>query len=97
MAQLPSPLSTFLGTATACLCSCMIGHAIDQNNFYTMPSDPSLENPPQVDYPVEIPSRGEDEIEEPEPQSNQMACCQSRAANVLTTADDIKTKTMMNK
>jgi len=75
----------------------MIGHAIDQNNFYTMPSDPSLENPPQVDYPVEIPSRGEDEIEEPEPQSNQMACCQSRAANVLTTADDIKTKTMMNK
>jgi hypothetical protein len=70
----------------------MIRHAIDQNNFYTMPSDPSLENPLQFDYPVEIPSPGEDEIEEPEPQSNQMACCQSRAAIALTTADDIRRK-----
>jgi hypothetical protein len=38
----------------------MIGHAIDQNNFYTMPSDPSLENLLQFDYPVEIPSPGEE-------------------------------------
>ncbi|MDQ4101411.1 MAG: hypothetical protein M3115_04405 [Thermoproteota archaeon] len=41
----------------------------EAQGFTPLPTDPSLTNPPPVEYPVELPAPREGAIEEPEPQS----------------------------
>jgi hypothetical protein len=41
----------------------------EAQGFTSLPSDPSLSNPPPVEYPVEIPDPRDGTIDQPEPQS----------------------------
>ena len=43
--------------------------AAEAQSFTPLPDDPSLDNPPQFDYPVEIPEPREGQVEQPKPQS----------------------------
>lgn len=43
--------------------------AEEAQSFTPLPGDPSLDNPPPVNYPVEIPEQRDGEIDEPESQS----------------------------